>query len=271
MITIRLMGGMGNQMFQYAMGRASALAHDTNLSLEVSSFDNDPMRSYSLGLWKGIKAPITKDPGDGLILKEEGMPYNLNLIYRIANNSYLWGFWQTEKYFSNIRQILQDEFLPKSPPTPNALLTQQQILTSGYRSVFLTVRRTDYTKSDYHGILPMEYYLEACKIIANKVEDPHFFVFSDEPEWVKQHFKLPYEMTIGGNFDQTTNKHLGREDEELWLMSQCKHAVMANSSYSWWGAWLNPSYDRIVIAPKRWFLNSNEDPRDIVPERWLRI
>ena len=138
--------------------------------------------------------------------------------------------------------------------------------------MFLTIRRTDYLNNDYHGVLPMAYYLKAAEIIAGRVPDPCFFVFSDDPDWVTEHFRLPYRTVVAGNFDRTVKGHLGREDSELWLMRQCRHAIMANSSYSWWGAWLNPEQDRTVIAPKQWFLDApGMDTRDLIPDRWIRI
>ena len=174
-----------------------------------------------------------------------------------------------EKYFKNIRNILCDTFIPRQPLTAIGTQTEKQILDAGKRSVFLTIRRTDYVSNGFHGVLSMDYYDKALKIIASQVENPIIFVFSDEPEWCKENIKLPYEMIVAGNYDMTTKNHLGREDEELWLMKLCKHAIMANSSYSWWGAWLNDT--GIITAPKQWFLSTEKDPRDIVPERWIKI
>lgn len=269
-ITIHLMGGIGNQMFQYAMGRYSAMRLNVPLKLHIGSFTHDRMRMYSLGLWRNIMAGTTL-VYSGLIINEIGMPYNPEVVASITKHCTLHGYWQTEKYFHEIRPLLHAEFLPgKLTPTSEAAL--DKIRSEGNKSVFLTIRRTDYTQSSYHGVLPFDYYLQACKMIANEVMDPHFFIFSDEPEWVTENFKLPYRTTVAGTFDRTVAGHLGREDEDLYLMSQCHHAVMANSSYSWWGAWLNDDDDpKIVIAPKQWFLNSPEDPRDIIPERWIKI
>jgi hypothetical protein len=119
----------------------------------------------------------------------------------------------------------------------------------------------------------MEYYREAAALIAARVPDPVFFIFSDDPEWCEANFKLPYHTTIAGNFDRTVEHHLGREDADLCLMRLCGHAIMANSSYSWWGAWLGADIKGgIVIAPKSWVgPASKDDPRDIVPGRWVRL
>jgi hypothetical protein len=271
MITTVLMGGMGNQMFQYAIGRAAAMRLNTNLLLEISRF-NDWMRQYSLGLWAGVTAP-TIMAASGEWIREEGLPYNPMIAARITNDSVLFGYWQTEKYFSNIRSTLLNEFTPKAPLTEFGEEIKKQILAEGDKSVFLTIRRTDYVmKQHFHGVLPIDYYLRAMELIAAKVSDPHIFVFSDEPDWCKANLRLPYGMTVAGNYDQTTATHLGREDQELWLMRQCRHAVVANSSYSWWGAWMGADMaGGIIVAPQCWFTTTQEDPRDIVPERWIKL
>jgi hypothetical protein len=268
-ITAYLQGGMSNQMFIYAAAKAAATRLDTDLSLNVSSFDKDSMRQYSLGLWAGVTAPLTKEL-HGEIIREEGLPYSPVMVSRISKNCTLWGYFQCEQYFSDIREALEKDFTPR-PLNDWGREIEQQIKAAGQDSIFLTIRRTDYTKSDFHGVLPYEYYRNALNILARET-NPHVFVFSDEPDWCKENLRLPYKMTVAGNYDRTTKNHLGREDQELYLMSLCQHAVMANSSYSWWGAYLGA--DRRggkVIAPKRWFLNANEDPKDIVPSRWLSI
>jgi hypothetical protein len=270
-ITTYLMGGMGNQMFQYAIARAASLRLDTDVQLNVFSFESDPIRVYSLGLWKGVRSPVCVH-NTGKVIREEGLSYNPALYAQITRHCSLYGYWQTEKYFSEISDLLREEFKPKEPLTPLAQGIEQRIKAEGNQSVFLTVRRTDYTNSAFHGLLPLSYYLQAAEVIANHgVTDPCFFVFSDEPEWVTQNFKFPYRTVVAGNYDRTIKGHLGREDSELWLMRQCKHAILANSSYSWWGAWLNPDRDRVVVAPKQWVFNTSDKPRDIVPERWITI
>jgi hypothetical protein len=184
------------------------------------------------------------------------------------------GYWQTEQYFKEHWADMKRIFLPKQNFTLRGLETLVLIKEAGSRSVFLTVRRTDYLNNTFHGgMLPLEYYVKALELVEQKAPNPHVFVFTDDVEWVQHNFKLPCQMTVGGNFDRTVKGHLGREDEELYLMSQCRHAIMANSSYSWWGAWLGENKDdRVVVAPARWFgPTSHEDPRDIVPERWIKI
>ena len=268
-IVMHVMGGTGNQIFQYAAGQAAALRCHTDLKLRVAGYDSD-WRVYSLSLFSGITAPTCRDY-EGEIIQEGQMPYDVTLVNRTRNGCSLYGYFQTEKYFSETRDLLLQQILPKQPLTFIALETEQLIRAEGPKSAFLTVRRTDYVNTPYHGVLPTEYYTAATKMIADKVDDPCFFIFSDEPDWVRENFRLPYRSVVAGTFDRSVKPHLGREDSDLYLMSLCHHAVMANSSFSWWGAWLHQGNDRIVIAPQRWFLEGRDDTRDLIPDRWLRI
>ena len=274
MITTHLMGGMGNQMFQYAIARATAIRLGTGVRLYTATYNTTDWRVYSLGLWRGVTAP-TCSTYEGKVLREsdsgDGMPYSEEIVAAISDPCTLYGYWQTEKYFAEIEALLQDEFQPEQPLAPFARNIERLIRAEGRKSTFLTVRRTDYVGNPFHGVLPMEYYLKAAALVEAKVSDPCFFVFSDEPEWVTNNFEFPYRFVVAGNYDRTVKPHLGREDSELWLMRLCHHAVMANSSYSWWGAWLNPDRDRVVVAPAQWFLDGTRNTRDIVPERWLKV
>jgi hypothetical protein len=134
------------------------------------------------------------------------------------------------------------------------------------KSVSIHIRRTDYVSNPntrrFHGICDMDYYYKAVKMIAGKVHSSNFFLFSDDINWVKENFRIKYPTIFVD--------HIGSDAEELLLMSLCKHNIIANSSFSWWGAWLNRNLSKIVIAPKKWFkVNVNE--RDIVPQEWIRI
>jgi hypothetical protein len=267
MITVHLMGGCGNQLFMFATAQAAALRLGTGMRLYTAGFDTD-WRVYSLGLFRGITAPTCRDYA-GPVLCESGMPYNPQLVASIKDPCTLYGYFQTEKYFSETENLLREQLQPKQPLVPFARDIERQIRAEGSKSAFLTIRRTDYVNTAYHGVLSMDYNRKAAELVANRVTDPCFFVFSDEPEWVQENFQLPYRFVVAGNFDRSVKPHLGREDSELYLMSLCRHAVMANSSYSWWGAWLNPKRDRVVVAPKQWFQEAANDTRDIVPERWI--
>ena len=274
-VTSYLMGGCGNQIFQYATGLALARRLGVDLQLDVSWYEtptpNQP-RLYSLGLFKGVDARVVHSLL-GKIIREEGLPYKPALFENAPRKCSLVGYWQCEKYFFELRDELRDQLLPRELPPARSTATKQAILDAGKRSVFVTVRRTDYVGDPNHVVLPIDYYREAAALIAAKVPDPVFFVFSDEPEWCEANFKLPYETVISGNFHRTVEHHLGREDAELYLMRLCSHAIMANSSYSWWGAWLGADMNGgIVIAPKIWIGPAyRDDPTDIAPDRWIRL
>jgi hypothetical protein len=278
MIISYLQGGMGNQMHQFAMGYAQAKRFNTGLILDLTNFQTDRMRQYSLGLWGGIHKKYDLAHGSLIDIHENGMPYNQQIVDQITKDSCLKGYWQTEKYFTPYAKDLFQIFTPYLPITSIGRDTLREIETCGNRSVFLTIRRTDYVGNSFHGELPQSYYDQALYYIADNAGiNPRVFVFSDDPKWCEENFRTPFETTIAGNFDRTTRDHLGREDEELFLMRQCAHSVCANSSYSFWGAWLadqNPWIlnKRIVVAPQQWFGSaSNEDSRDIVPERWVKL
>jgi hypothetical protein len=274
-VTSYLMGGCANQIFQYATGLALARRLGVDLKLDVSWYGTatpDQPRMYSLGLFKGVDARVVHSLL-GQIIREEGFPYKPALFENAPRKCSLIGYWQCEKYFFGLRDELRERLLPREPLPARSIATEQAILDAGERSVFVHVRRTDYVGNPYHVVLPMDYYREAAALIAAKVPDPVFFIFSDDPEWCEANFKLPYHTTITGNFNRTVEHHLGREDADLYLMRLCGHAIVANSSYSWWGAWLGADINGgIVTAPKSWFGPACEDdPRDIVPGRWIRL
>ena len=136
-------------------------------------------------------------------------------------------------------------------------------------SVSLHVRRADYIQNaltnKIHGTCDQDYYDRAIRYIAERVIDPHFFIFSDEPEWVKENLKIDFPMTVVDCNDASRNY------EDLRLMSTCKHNIIANSSFSWWGAWLNPNPDKLVITPEQWFNDKKRNTKDLIPEQWVKM
>jgi hypothetical protein len=274
-VTSYLTGGCANQIFQYATGLALARRLGVDLKLDVSWYETatpEQPRLYSLGLFKGVDARVVHSLW-GQIIREEGLSYKPALFENAPRKCSLVGYWQCEKYFFGLREELRERLLPREPLPAPAIATERAILDAGERSVFVHVRRTDYVGNPYHVVQPMDYYREAAALIAAKVPDPLFFIFSDDPEWCEANFKLPYPTTIVRNLDRTVEHHLGREDADLYLMRLCGHAIMANSSYSWWGGWLGADVKGgIVIAPKNWLGPAfKDDPRDIVPGRWIRL
>jgi hypothetical protein len=273
MITTMLQGGLGNQMFQYAMGLAQATRLGVELQLDTTYLQNDKMRQYNLGLYGNITEKIVT--GSVPTVNEDGLPFKQ---YDIKDGDVLKGYWQSEKYFENIWYLIADKF-NMAKPVSELYYTGlvKRISDAGPLSTFVTIRRTDYVqKQDFHGVLPREYYLKAILDIRHHLQkDPVLFVFSDEPDWCKQNLDLVLPFEVCGTYDRTTATHLGSEDLDLYLMSLCRNAIMANSSFSWWGAWLGDGFGfrwgRNVIAPKQWFTTDKVDSKDIVPERWRLI
>lgn len=272
MITTRLQGGCGNQLWQYAFGLTQARRFHTDLQIDISSYKFDPKREYNLCLFPRITEKIVVN--SQTTIQEKGMPYNPSLIDSIKDGDVLNGYWQSEKYLESIEYDIRWRF----QPGPLSLKQQMwfRIIFESKNPTFLTVRRTDYVGNSFHGEMSESYYWEALKIIAEKTGRPSIFVFTDDIEWCQNNLNLPWPFQIAGTYDRTVKGHLGREDADLFLMSLCRNAVMANSSFSWWGAWLGDNLRKgnngVVVAPKTWFgPTAHEDVRDIVPDRWLTI
>jgi hypothetical protein len=271
MITTILQGGLGNQMFQFAMGYAQSVRFGCPLVLNRYGFQSDRMREYSLDFFPRIAlrkpAIFVSDYEQNPTVHENGMPYNQSLVESIEPGDVLKGYWQTEDYFANTMIDMRWFFEPRPLPPAHHKMCQQ--IENADNSTFIVIRRTDYVGNAFHGELPIEYYRSALALIKN----PTVFVFSDDPMWCVNNLDLGMPFTIAGTFDRTVKGHLGREDADLHMMSKCKNAIIANSSFAWWGAYLGDENRRgRVIAPKKWFgPASNEDPRDIVPARWIKI
>lgn len=292
MIIVQLKGGLGNQMFQYATGRRLACMHDVCLKLDLSWFASDicgvTPRSFALAPFSIIAESATEQEISRLYEPHVGrlrsLINNLRRDYRrthirahdsrfdpsilgLPDDVLLDGHWQSEKYFHDIAHLIRGEFKLRMEPVGQNREVISEI--NGYNAISLHIRRGDYVTdvktAAWHGVCSYEYYKNAVEVIVSKVENPHFFVFSDDPEWVQERFKLSYPMTI------VDNNGADFAYEDLRLMSLCRHQIIANSSFSWWGAWLNPRPDKIVIAPSRWFNDETIDTSDLIPASWLRI
>lgn len=280
-VTIRIMGGLGNQLFQYALGRSLEINCGAEIFFNTTSIDLKSGRKFMLdqfntrmniGPWdveKGFLNQFINIIKGTFYIKENRMQFIPSLFCKIKNggNFYLEGYWQTEKYFQSIREQLLTEITLKDQYSEKARAISDSIFST--TSVSLHLRRGDYiTNPNYnkiHGVCSIEYYQEAIKRIEQKIPNPYFFVFSDDIEWVKEnltHTMKNVTFVSGRNF---------RDEEELLLMSECKHNIIANSSFSWWAAWLNKNNDKIVIAPKEWFKVSFSGIKDIIPISWTQI
>ena len=283
MVTVKLIGGLGNQMFQYALGRHLALQNNTVLRLDLSALlDHGPTIQHT---FRNFELPafaincILKDKNrhsiiqriyDRLIrlknITETGHSFNAAVL-QARGNLYLSGYWQSEKYFEAISSVIRQDFTFKQPPDAANRQLLEQI--KACNAVAVHFRRGDYISNpltnQFHGVCGPAYYRQAIAMMEEKVEGPHYFVFSDEVQWVKENFKF-----TGGHTFVDIN-HAGKSFEDMRLMSFCKHHIIANSSFSWWGAWLGAHPDKTVIAPLNWFNDTVIDTIDMIPEKWIRI
>jgi hypothetical protein len=290
-VITKLLGGLGNQLFQYAIGRRIAELNAMDLKLDISPFQEYPLRKYCLGNFRirenfsttediehiimnrnlnkfYLTFPVLKPKERILLVREKRREYEYNKRYlSIRNNIYLSGYWQSEKYFKEIASIIRKEFQLKDRPSEPSRRMAEVI--AGCEAVNLHIRRGDYASNpqtnQYHGLCTLDYYYAAINRLTSQLKTPHFFIFSDDIPWVRENLKLPYPTVyVSHNGEE-------RDYEDLWLMSLCKYHIIANSSFSWWGAWLAEYEGKIVIAPQKWLNNSEINTLDLVPESWVKI
>lgn len=292
MVISNLLGGLGNQMFQYAAGRALSLQQGQTLLLDISDYSGYDLhqgfelnRIFDCALnlatesdvrsilgWQSSVAVrrLLKRPAFS-IFRRKGFVVEPYFHYWQEINSvpcecYLTGYWQSEKYFNDAASQIRSDFTFK--PDLGKENAELGIKINQVNAVSLHVRRGDYannpTTTAAHGLCSIEYYLEAIRYVAQRVQQPHFFIFSDDIPWVKKNLKIDFPH-------QFVEHNKGAESyNDMRMMSMCDHHIIANSSFSWWGAWLNSDPDKIVIAPKRWF-GTNVDVKDLLPKEWIKM
>ena len=290
-VIVRLNGGLGNQLFQYATGRALARRLGVPLRLDISEFQSYLLRRFELNQLT-INAEIAKpDELTGFVInpsrfqrvysrlaislgltisriafKENKFTYNKS-FEDIRHPVYLNGYWQSEKYFKSAEEELRHELCLVDGLCDASQNALDEITKCS--AVSLHIRRGDYITNQsaaaVHGVCSLDYYHSAIRHICKYVPNPVFFVFSDDPQWAKDNLKITYPV----HFVEGNGPDRGIED--LWLMKSCNHHIIANSSFSWWAAWLNDNQDKIVIAPRIWFLDKKLDARDLIPAQWHRL
>ena len=289
MIVVRLSGGLGNQLFQYAAGRALSSHHAAELALDTGWFGErylqttsrpyalfryphkarmlDPCELPTRALYTNAlfkRLPLGPMRGPLRLVRESHPGFDPSFL-ALPDDVYLDGYWQSPRYFDAIAVALCGELTPSVATSDD----DRRVLaaTASTESVAVHVRRGDYVSvraaANAHGALSTDYYRAATRAILERLHAPHFFVFSDDPQWTREHFR------IEGPTEHVTHNGAGEAFQDLRLMSSCRHQIIANSSLSWWGAWLNPNPEKIVVAPRPWF--NTGDPADLIPERWLRI
>jgi hypothetical protein len=289
MIVMRLKGGLGNQLFQYALGRQLSIAKNTPLQLDTSSYKIDTLREYRLDSFNisashSEKLPFFATDGRARylnkviqtirgafskpfqIIKEKNFSFD-SAIFDCSDQAYLDGFWQSEKYFTRVASTIREDLRLKKPLQGELKGIVEKIIETN--SISLHVRRGDYVSNPattaFHGVCETAWYEEAAKFLESKVNQPAFFVFSDDYEWARENlrFQSPA-IFIKPSLD-------GQECNDMYAMSLCKHNIIANSSFSWWGAWLNTNPEKIVVAPKNWFVAGPKNTNDLIPDTWHRI
>jgi hypothetical protein len=276
MIIVQIMGGLGNQMFQYAAGLALSKRLKTKLYLDTTFFEvakrerHVTPRIYELGLF-GIypsalsifdKFDLKRHPAR-IIREHKEVKDELSAV---EGNVILQGYWQSNWYFDNYRDEVQTAFKLNYPLSVSAKKIYEKIINDD-RSVSLHFRRGDYVTNkaaaDMLGALPLKYYEHAITTLKHKKNDINLYVFSDDIEWCKKNLKLNTDVTF---IDQATTS-----SDDLKLMAACRHNVIANSSFSWWAGWLNQNRGKIVIAPKKWFANKPEYASLELPNTWIKL
>ena len=281
MIIIKIKGGLGNQLFQYAVGRAAASHHKVPLKFDTTIFETYKLHNgYRLDQF-AIQAEIAAEneiinlKGRSNVLfsalrkaglvkrktyfKEKRSSYFDASVFK-NNFVYLDGYWQNELYFSAIRELLLVELSPHCSRIDSSCSYLESIKENN--SVSLHVRRGDYLNLKNINVLDVGYYKKAVEYVRKIVEKPTFFIFSDDLEWCKKSLGF-LDDCIYVDYTQT-------EIEDLKLMSFCRHNIIANSSFSWWGAWLNKNPNKTVIAPKGWLIN---DPgsSNVILSDWVKL
>lgn len=291
---VRVCGGIGNQMFQYAAAKGLATRIGARLLVDTTLLDGATTRSYRLGAFTlcsseahpvGIRRAVFRlacSPRDGLrpLTGRLRSVLGLTLVrestrFRVDHGAEerlmvhgparaptfcLDGYWQCPAYFAGAEDTIRREFTLRSQPSsPNpAMLRRIQAVNA----VSLHVRRGDYLTLKDTPVLPLHYYTSASKLITGRVPDPHWFVFSDDIAWAQDNLRLS-QPTV---FVDVNGPEADYED--LRLMSACKHHVIANSSFSWWGAWLNGRSDKVVVAPKYWMCRHDTYYPELFPSGW---
>jgi hypothetical protein len=264
MIYCNLKGGLGNMLFQIAATKAYAIDAGVdvsfpNLNAQMKLINDDnfynPSIKHSFEYEAIFKDLIRESPTNPKLVK---FPFEY-IKHNVLDNSIIDGFFQSEKYFNRHRdEILK---LLEIPETIKDTINEKYGNVLSSKTTSLHVRRGDYVRHpNHHPTQSIEYYNKAMDLLQAITET--FVVFSDDIAWCKEHL----------NYDNVIYIENEKDYIEVYLMSLCDNNIIANSSFSWWGAWLNQNNDKIVVGPKKWFGSAiNHDTSDIIPDSWIKI
>jgi hypothetical protein len=295
MIITRLAGGMGNQMFEYALGRALSLKYGVPLLLDVEwLLDRTPrparqhfvFRDYDLHIFN-IEARLAR---------RDEIPFRHRLHFRgtlklaldryrrrigfpgleksftafdpsvleLGPDAYLEGYWQSPKYFAGYEDVIRKDFTLVNGLSERGAALQREIASTG--AVCVNVRRGDFVVNPFHGLMGTEYFDQGIEHLRRATDAEKIYVFSDDVQWCEENLRFPLPTTFVGH--EYKGEKFG---EYLALMTACRHFVIPNSSFGFWAAWLSPHEEKTVIAPKQWFSDPSIDTRDLIPESWARM
>lgn len=283
---VKFNGGLGNQMFQHAFARALEAKTGVKVFMDMTFFTKSYSRPYELDIfnanipkitgffnelklniiWKLRRKLNNKRFFGTYVYEEPHFEYD-EKVFELTPEAYIHGFFQSEKYIKDVESQIREDF--KFKPVPDA--KNQEIIDkiNSTNAISLHIRRGDYVQKkrfqNKYATCSLDYYKRGVEYIASKCENPVLFIFSDDKDWVKENLDLPYECVF------VDNNSGDKSYEDLRLMSLCKHNVIANSSFSWWGAWLNRNAEKIVIAPQKWFNDEKVVQTDVNPTDWLRF
>lgn len=292
MIISNIIGGLGNQMFQYACGRAVSLRSNQSFRIITDQFKEYILHNgYELERVFQLPVKLATKSELNALLGWQKSPKFRHLFGRpslcwatgqnwcnepffsywsgirnVQRAVYMHGYWQSERYFNDVADVIRQDFTFSMPwdDIDQAVLKRMR----SAESVSIHIRRGDYTQGKNQKIFALcgiEYYRDAIRYLRQRFPDISLFVFSDNPDWVDAELKSEF-----GKIETVRHNIGDRSANDMRLMSQADHHIIANSSFSWWGAWLNPSPEKIVIAPRQWFLNGTVD-KDLVPSSWVRL
>lgn len=294
MVIVKLQGGLGNQMFQYAIGKAISVKHNTAVKLDLSFLlDRSPkesfvFRDYDLDIfnldvefsdiqernkfaeakkwWNQPLDWISSGNFKNVYYREKSFEFDFKALRH--KNIYLDGYWQSPKYFMDIEYIIRENFSIKNPLLHNSERVALDIVESN--SVCLNVRRTDFVNLEntnkFHGVKENEYFEKAIDLLSSKVANLKIFVFSDDITWCIENLRFGFSTTF------LTHEYAGDKFQNYFqLMLLCKHFIIPNSTFAWWAAWLSKNPNKIVIAPNQWFNSNIINMSDLIPVDWLRV
>ena len=292
MIIVKLQGGLGNQMFQYAFAAIFAKKNSTKIYIDKTFFSRKKKigftpRNFELHVFNNTYHEASK--------KQLSLFYKLSFLSRIKKRLnvnypktfnetffgfnklalnikppvYLNGYFQSHLYFSGFEPMIKDLFL-FSTDSLDVLNKDLLVKIKNTNTISVHIRRGDYVEDkvtqEFHGCCSLEYYFNAIKILTGLYKDYTLVFFSDDGDWVKEQFESLTHSKIFVDNNKGENSW-----KDMMLMSSCTHNIIANSSFSWWAAWLNENSEKTVVVPKKWFASSNLDTKELLPDEWIKL